>query len=258
MLDSCRMTAIVGGLFVRVAVRSPAYLLLVLVASLAVMAATIPVSPGVVAGEAHYLEAGASTLLLGGVLLCVVLLPGLQVASRGRWNEETLLSLPVEPEVFTLGVFVGFGAAVGIYTVICGGVFIVTAQSACSLTGLGNLLLSAASCFLLSLTVAAMVTAFRAVLAPVPALIAVVLLVVAGQAGSFWPAAVSFFLPPFDLLDPGSLARCSAGTVRDRAHGEICHALGHGVACVGFYLCLAVVLLKARRWRAPIGQTVRG
>ncbi len=237
MPGSCRMTAIVGGVFLRVAVRSPAYILFTLASTAAVVAATIPVSPGIVADESHYLDAGASTLLLGGVLLCLVLLPGLQVASRGRWNEETLLSLPVDREVLTFGAFLGFGAALGVYFALGGGAYILTAVTAFPTAALGSLLLSAVSCLLLGLVVAAMVTAFGVILAPLPALIAVVALIMAGQAAGLWPAVVSLVLPPFDLLDPGRAMSGITGAGR---------MLGHGVVCLGFYLCVAMVALKVR------------
>lgn len=237
MVGSCRMIAIVGGLFVRVAVRSPAYVLFTLAATASVVAATIPISPGIVAGERHYLEAGASTLLLGGLLLCLVLLPGLHITSRGRWNEETLLSLPVDREILTFGAFFGFGAALGLYCAVCGGAYIVTAETVCPSAALGTLFLSTLTCLLLGLIVAAMVTAFGVILAPLPALIAVVALIIAGQTAAFWPAALSLVLPPFDLLDPGRAMSRTTG---------VCRALGHGGVCLGFYLCAAMVLLKLR------------
>jgi len=244
MGGSCRMTAIVGGVFLRVAVRSPAYVLFTLASAAAVVAATIPVSPGIVAGESHYLGAGASTLLLGGVLLSLVLLPGMHAASRGRWNEETLLALPVDREILAIGAFVGFGAALCVFCAICGGAYVVTAERAFSAVAVGDLFLSTVFCLLLSLVVAAMVTAFGVILAPLPALIVAVVFILAGQAAGFWPPVISFVLPPFDLLDPG---RAVSGPFTESAALGAGRALGHGFACLAFYLCVAIVLLRARR-----------
>jgi len=67
MLRLAHLTVSVAGVALRLTLRSRSFAVLSLLAVLAVVAGTLPVSPGLAAGEARYLKAGASTLLLGGL-----------------------------------------------------------------------------------------------------------------------------------------------------------------------------------------------
>ncbi len=229
------------GYAFRHAVRRRSFIAFSLAAVPMVVAGTIPFSPGIAANSDHFIRAGVSTLLLGGIILCLVIAPRVfrydagGSGSKGR-GFEVLLSLPVDAGGVTLGIFLGIGAALGVYFLIGGAAYLVTALIVSGGEALPCLLFCTFFSYLLCLTTAAMVGALSVFLSFLPAVVASLLLILAGQAASLWPPLLALFLPPYDILDSTS----AAGRVPEEALILLIRA----GATLGFYLSFAALI----RW----------
>jgi hypothetical protein len=248
MRSFAHQTISVAGVALRLSLRSRSFGAISLLAVLGVAAATLPVSPGLTAGEIHYLKAGASTLLLGGIVLSLIVLTRVHPAGRGRIKEEAVLSLPLDEEVLTLGALIGFCGALGVFFAAGGGAYFAVAELCFDLADPGALVHAVARAFCLALITAALVAALATILAPLPALAAAILFIIGGQTSALWPAALSALLPPFDILDPtAAAALASASAAGADGAGAGAAVLLRGAACLGLYVCIAGGVQRLRR-----------
>lgn len=216
-------------------------MLLTILAAFLTGLGTIPFSPGIRGGTAHYLEAGVSTLLLGGVVVCLVALPRAMRQGGTRIRNEAVHALPLSAETTVLGTYLGSACAVAVYFLLCGSVYLAAAGLWMEETGAvaetGNQILAVGYAFILVLVTAALVAALHSILPSAAAFMTALFLLVVGQLSIFFPPLVGLIVPPFDLLDPAEVFREDSG--------EGCRpavpALVRGVASIGLYLWLAVV-----------------
>lgn|GEM_PF-2619458 len=238
MRDSCRSLLSVTALAWRLTARDRSYLVLFAIALVATVLGTIPMAPGLTADESHYLESGVSTLLLGGVLLILVVLPQVHLCGRGNWKEEALLALPVDACLLSMGVFLGFAAALAVYFLLAGGAYLAAAAIFSHAAPPERIARAVVSAFLLGLVSAAQLLLLVSVLARIPALVVTVLALAAGQISLFLPPGLALLLPPFDVLDPTL-------PLSDPAKGWG-WLLARGLFQLGFYL-LSIALVQTIR-----------
>jgi hypothetical protein len=243
MFEAFRLTVSVASLTFRATVRLQSYLLCSGLTIVAAGVGTLPVSPGLTAGENHYLQAGLSTLLLGMIVHCLVVLPRVLPAARGRWKEEAVLALPLPAGVLTLGAWAGFSAALALFVLAGGVVYVVVAGQTCASVQVGGLLSPLLFALLLGLITVALVTALCGLLPPLPSLAAALIIILLGQAASYWPLLPSILFPPFDRLGPDLFP----GGVP----GSALPAFLHGGASLLFYLSIAI-------WASSRAAAVKG
>jgi len=231
----------VAELSFRIIIRSRSFVILSLLAAIVTGLGTIPFSPGIRAGTVHYLEAGVSTLLLGGVVVCLAAVPRAFNQGGARFRSEAVHALPLSPTTLVVGTFSGSACAVALYFLVCGGVYLAVAgagmDEADGVLGPDRLILAVLHALLLVWICAALVLALHSILPSVTAFVTALFLIVAGQFSLFFPPLPGLILPPFDVLDPARVLVEAPGEARPAGL-----LLLHGAAGLVFYLWLAVIL----------------
>jgi len=161
--------------------------------------ASIPFSPGIAADPVHYMEAGLSTLLLGGVFISFAIVPLLLTSSgAGYLAHEGLLALPVGRNCFVIGVFIGYATALFWFFVIGGLILLRVSVSSNSGLAFADPLVGAFFSYLLSLVAAALVLLTSRFLPYAVAVAAALLILILGHVSNFLPFFISVFHNPKD------------------------------------------------------------
>lgn len=215
-------------------VRRPGYWIGAASFMLAAALGAVPFSAGVAADAGHYADAGISTLLLGGVFLSLMLVPGL-LAGRGG---EGIRALPAARGALTSGIFSGFAMVVAAYFLAGGAVLVLVHGVAHEGVRAIYLIPRIAFSFFDTLVAAAVVLLASRFLSYAPAVMASASILLLGSAAAYLPFPLSLAVPAFHHLDPLSMADLGAGFAS--------LALLHGAAVMGLCLSLATYGLRRR------------
>jgi len=205
----------------------------------AAVLSALPISAGLPADPQHHMDAGLSTLLLGGVFLSIVLLPSVLSSRHGaRLSHDRIRILPIRSWAWIGGIYLGFCSGL-LFFFVLGGTLLASVQLITREPGQIFYLSGLGLAFFVSLLAAALILCLFRFLPCLPAMVAAVVVICLGHLADGLPLPLAILLPAFGSLDPSLLNRAPPQ--------QILLALVHGFAFIGLYLCLASGFTKLTR-----------
>lgn len=208
-------------------------------ASLLILAAAaiaaIPFSPGIAADPGHYMDAGISTLYLGGIFLAVMAGPLLLINHRGHGISSAILSLPINRFELVLGMFFGFAVAMVLFFLLGTLLLLVPGHLGIDNSGAYVPIVNACKSLLVSLMIFSIALLFSQVLSFTATVVVVCMIVTLGYLAPYLPNPLYVTLPALYYIDPLLIKNASVTvhiTVYSHAISLICMCLILAAHCL--------------------------